>query len=147
MESNAAVTLHFEDLAVQNYLFFFKICVHLLVKNIKLFKKALLMNVKFFLLNILKIKFNSVRLLLCVIWPYIKPHMDKDQMGGRPGCSVEHFIIKMTHFILSSTNGNIDAAVIGVLVDYSKEYTRMKHSDILCNFIALNVPTCAVKIV
>ena len=42
--SNAAVTLHFEDLAVQNY-----------------FKKELLINVKFFFLTILKTTHNSVR--------------------------------------------------------------------------------------
>ena len=36
MESNAAVTLNFEDLVVNNY-FFFQICVHAFVKNLKLF--------------------------------------------------------------------------------------------------------------
>ena len=30
------------------------------------------------------------RLVLNWIWPHIKPHMDPDQMGGIPGCSVEH---------------------------------------------------------
>ena len=42
------------------------------------------------------------RLVLKCIWPYIYPHIDPDQMGGMPGCSVEHYIIKMVHFILSS---------------------------------------------
>ena len=54
MESNAAVTLHFEDLV-------FKRCVHLLGKNLKLIRKALVMNVKFFFLNILKTTHNSVQ--------------------------------------------------------------------------------------
>ena len=81
------------------------------------------------------------------IWPYIHPHLDPDQMGGRPGCSIEHYIVKMVHFILQSMDGDSDAAVLGVPVDYSKAFNRMKHSDIMCNLIALNVPTCAVKFI
>ena len=55
--------------------------MHLLVKNLKLFEKALLMNVKFFFLNILKTKCNSVRerafftlsrTLLCVVFKIFK---------------------------------------------------------------------------
>ena len=68
-------------------------------------------------------------------------------MGGRSGCSIEHYIIKMVQFILNSMNGNPDAAVIAVPVDYSKAFNRMQHSDILINLIALNVPTCAVKLI
>jgi hypothetical protein len=34
------------------------------------------------------------RLVLNWIWPYIKNHINPDQMGGMPGCSVEHYIIK-----------------------------------------------------
>ena len=87
------------------------------------------------------------RLVLNWIWPYIHPHLDPDQMGGRPGCSIEHYIVKMVHFILQSMDGDFDAAVLGVPVDYSKAFNRMKHSDIMCNLIALNVPTCAVKLI
>ena len=47
MESNGAVTLHFEDLAVKNYLFLKKMCAFV-GENIKMFTKALLMDVKFF---------------------------------------------------------------------------------------------------
>ena len=31
------------------------------------------------------------KVVLDWIWPYIEPHIDKDQMGGIPGCSVEHY--------------------------------------------------------
>ena len=81
------------------------------------------------------------------IWPYIQPHLDPDQMGGRPGCSVEHYIIKMVQFILSSIDGNSNQAVNAVPVDYSKAFNRMKHSNILIHLIALNVPKCAVKLI
>ena len=53
-------TLHFEDLAVQNYLFLKDVCIHWWT-NLKLFNKALLMSVKFFFLNILKTTHDRVR--------------------------------------------------------------------------------------
>ena len=75
------------------------------------------------------------------------PHINADQMGGMPGCSVEHYIIKMIHFILGSMDGDNDAAVLAVPVDFSKAFNRMLHSDILCNLDALNVPKCATKLI
>ena len=87
------------------------------------------------------------RLVLNWIWPFLNPHIDPDQMGGMPGCSVEHYIIKMVHFILKSMDGNSDAAVLAVPVDFSKAFNRMLHSDILCNLHALNVPNCAIKLI
>ena len=87
------------------------------------------------------------RLVLNWIWPYLQPHIDPDQLGGMPGCSIEHYIIEMTHFILSSMDGNPDAAVLAVPVDYSKAFNRMLHSDILCNLSALSVPNCATKLI
>ena len=56
MESNAAIWG-----PCGPKLLVFKRYVHLLVKNLKLFERALLMNVKFFFLNILKTTHNSVR--------------------------------------------------------------------------------------
>ena len=87
------------------------------------------------------------RLLLDWIWPYLQPHLDPDQMGGRKGCSVEHYIIKMVHFIQKSMDQDRNAAVLSVPVDFSKAFNRMLHSDILCNLVALNVPNCTVKLI
>ena len=87
------------------------------------------------------------RLVLDSIWPYINPHLDPDQMGGRPGCAIELYIIKMVHFILSKIDGDSDSAVLAVSVDYSKAYNRMLHSDILCSLVDLNVPPCATKLI
>ena len=87
------------------------------------------------------------RLVLKWIWPYLRPHIDHDQMGDVPGSSVNHYIIKMVHFIMSSMDGNPDAAVLSVPVDYQKAFNRMLHSDILCNLAALKVPSCAVKLI
>ena len=71
------------------------------------------------------------RLLLDWIWPHLQPHLDPDQMGGRKGCSVEHYIVKMVHFILESMDKDKNAAVLAVPVDYSKALNRMLHLDIL----------------
>ena len=73
MEINAAVTLHFENLAVQNNLFLKDVHVHLLMKNLKLFTKALLMNVKFFFLNILKSTHDRVQEIVKKKMPYLAP--------------------------------------------------------------------------
>ena len=81
------------------------------------------------------------------IWPYIRHHIDPDQMGGVSGCSVEHYIEKMLHFILTSMDKNPHAAVHAVLVDYSKAFNRMSHSDILCNLSELNIPPCAIQLI
>ena len=44
-------------------------------------------------------------------------------------------------------DGDNDAAVLAVPVDFSKAFNRMLHSDILCNLDALNVPKCATKLI
>ena len=40
------------------------------------------------------------------IWPYIAPHIDLDQLGGLPGCSVEHYLILMLDFIHKNLDMN-----------------------------------------
>ena len=87
------------------------------------------------------------RLVLNWIWPYVQPYLDPDQMGGRPGCSIEHYIVKMVHFILSSMDGDRDAAVIAMPIDYSKAFNRMLHSQILIDLEAVKVPPCAIKLI
>ena len=75
--------------------------------------------------------------------------MDTDQMGGVPGCSVEHYIIKMLNFILGSMDGDSNAAVMGIPVDYSKAYNRMLHTNIITIMSDLEepeIPTCAIRL-
>ena len=85
------------------------------------------------------------KVVLDWIWPFIEPHIDKDQMGGVPGCSVEHYIIKMMDFIMKNLDGDSDAAVLSVAVDYRKAFNRMLHLNILCSLAVLNLPTCAIN--
>ena len=52
-------------------------------------------------------------------------------MGGVPGCSIEHYIVKMLNFILTSMDGKPNIAVLAVPVNFSKAFNRMLHSVIL----------------
>ena len=38
-------------------------------------------------------------LLIQWIWPFISPHLDPDQLGGLPGCSVDHYLVLLLDFI------------------------------------------------
>ena len=89
------------------------------------------------------------RLVLNWIWPYVKPHMDPDQMGGVPGCIIEHYIIKMVHFILGSMDGKPNIAVMAIPIDFSKAFNRMLHSNIITIMSDLKptLPTCAIRLI
>ena len=85
-----------------------------------------------------------------IIWPAIKQHMDPDQMGGVPGCSIDHYIVKIIHFKLGSVGGDSASAVMGIHVDYSKAYNRMLHSNIITIMSDLknpSIPTCAIRLI
>ena len=83
------------------------------------------------------------------IWPYIAPHIDLDQLGGLPGCSVEHYLILMLDFI----HKNLDkshkepTAVLAALIDFSKAFNRIDHNTIVTILAELNIPTCALRLI
>ena len=58
------------------------------------------------------------------IWPYIEPHLDHNQLGGLPGCSVDHYLVLMLDFIYKNIDRSCKepTAVIAVLVDFSKAF-------------------------
>ena len=71
-------------------------------------------------------------------------------MGGVPGCSIEHYTVKMLHSILGSMDGDSGSAVMGIPVDYSKAYNRMLHSNIITTMSDLknpSIPTCAIRLI
>ena len=47
------------------------------------------------------------RLLIKWIWKYLVPHIGLDQLGGLPGCSIVHYIIRMFDFILCKVLGHL----------------------------------------
>ena len=83
------------------------------------------------------------------IWPYISPHIDHDQLGGLPGCSVEHYLVLLLDFV----HRNLDAtstkptAVLAAFVDFSKAFNRIDHNIIVTILAELNIPTCALRLI
>jgi hypothetical protein len=75
------------------------------------------------------------------IWPYIEPHIDTDQLGGLPGCSVNYYLIQMLDFIHKKLdNGQKEpTAVLSGLVDFSKAFNRIDHNVIVTILSDLNV--------
>ena len=51
--------------------------------------------------------------------PYIEHHLDVDQLGGLPGCSVEHYLIQMLNFVHKSLDEKEPIVVLLGLVDFS----------------------------
>ena len=89
------------------------------------------------------------KLLIKWIWKYISPHIKSDQLGGLPGCSIVHYIIRMIDFILRNFDNNAKnpSAVLGVTVDFSKAFNRMSHNKIVNILSDLNIPTCALRLI
>ena len=89
------------------------------------------------------------KLLIKWIWKYIFPHIGLDQLGGLPGCSVVHYIIRMIDFILKNLDNSSKnpSAVIAATVDFSKAFNRMSHNKIVTILSDLNIPTCALKLI
>ena len=83
------------------------------------------------------------------IWPYISPHIDLDQLGGLPGCSVNHYLIQMLDFIYKNLDNckKKPTAVLAGLVDFSKAFNRIDHNVIVTILADLNVPTCALRLI
>ena len=81
--------------------------------------------------------------------PYIYLHIGDNQLGGLPGCSIVHYIIRMTDFILRNLDNSSKgpAAVIATTVDFSKAFNRMSHNKIVTILSDLNIPTCALRLI
>ena len=72
-----------------------------------------------------------------------------DQIGGLPGCSVNHYLVLMLDFIhrkLDASSSNPTAVLAG-LVDFNKAFNRMDHNIIITILSDLTVPTCALKLI
>ena len=89
------------------------------------------------------------KLLIKWIWKYISPHIGLDQLGGLPGCSVTHYIIRMMDFILRNLDDSSKnpGAVLAVTIDFSKAFNRMSHNIIITILAELNIPTCALRLI
>ena len=88
-------------------------------------------------------------LLIKWIWKYLSPHIGSDQLGGLPGCSIVHYIIRMIDFIHRNLDNSsrTPAAVVAATVDFSKAFNRMSHNIIVTILSDLNIPTCALRLI
>ena len=82
-------------------------------------------------------------------WPYILPHLSEDQMGGIPGSSVVHYLVRMLHWILQKldNSANEPSAVLATLIDFSKGFNRMSPVILVTLLADLNIPTCALRLI
>ena len=69
-----------------------------------------------------------------------------DQLGGLPGCSVEHYLILLLDFIHKKLDSPAKdpTAVLACYVDFSKAFNRIDHNVIVTILGNLNIPTCAL---
>ena len=83
------------------------------------------------------------------IWPFIAHHIDMDQLGGLPGCSVEHYLVHMLDFINKQLDNNHcqPTAVLAAFVDFSKAFNRIDHNTLVTILSDLNIPTCALRLI
>ena len=70
-------------------------------------------------------------------------------MGGIPGSSVVHYLIRMIHWILQKldNSANEPTAVLATLIDFSKGFNRMSPVILITLLSDLNIPTCALKLI
>ena len=59
-------------------------------------------------------------------------NIDLDQLGGLPGCSVNHYLIQMLDFIYSNLDNHQEpTSVLAAFVDFSKAFNRIDHNVII----------------
>ena len=78
---------------------------------------------------------------------YAGPYLDPGQYGGLKGFSVNHYLIKLLHFIQSELDQRIPHAVICTLVDLSKAFNRVDHNLIMQDLYDMKCPSWLLKIV
>ena len=74
------------------------------------------------------------------LWPYIEPHLDPGQWGGRKHRSTTHYMIKLCDFIHVNLDKSTPHAVAAGLIDLSRAYNRISHQQVMEDFHAMHVP-------
>ena len=82
------------------------------------------------------------------LWPYIKAKLDPGQCGGQQGESITYYLILLFHFILGNTDRSDrkPKAVITTLIDFSKGFTRIRHSKVLTRLADWGVPGWILRV-
>ena len=78
---------------------------------------------------------------------YIRPYLDPDQYGGLKGNSINHYMIKLLHFIHSELDQKQPHSVLSVLVDLSKAFNRVDHNLVIEDLFDMKCPSWLLKII
>ena len=78
---------------------------------------------------------------------HIEPYLDSGQCGGLKGLSINHYLLKLLHFVHSEIDQNQPHAVISVLLDLSKAFNRVDHNLIIQDLFDMKCPSWLLKII
>ena len=76
----------------------------------------------------------------------IKPHLDHNQCGLK-GSSINHYLIKLLHFVHSSLDSRKPHSVIATFLDLSKAYNRVDHSLVIEDLYDMKTPAWLLRII
>ena len=77
---------------------------------------------------------------------HIKPYLDPNQCGLK-GSSINHYLIKLLHFVHKTLDMRKPQAVLAACVDLSKAYNRVDHSLVICDLYDMKTPSWLLRII
>ena len=76
----------------------------------------------------------------------IKPYLDPSQCGLK-GSSINHYLIKLLHFIQQTLDQRKPSAVLVASVDLSKGFNRVDHSLVIQDLYDMHTPSWLLRII
>ena len=86
------------------------------------------------------------KIVLHWLMVYVKPFLDPDQMGGKKGHSITHYLIEVSNFILYNQDLKNPHAIMAIFVDFAQGFNRVLHSKIIEILEKMRVPGWLLKI-
>ena len=74
------------------------------------------------------------------LWPYIEPHLDPNQWGGRKKRSATHYMIKLFDFIHYYLDKSTPHAVAAGQIDLEKAYNSASHQLVIEDLFSMKAP-------
>ena len=84
--------------------------------------------------------------LACWLLGYIKPHLDPNQCGVK-GSSINHYLIKLLHFIHTTLDHKTPHVVLAACFDLSKAFNRVDHSLVIQDLYDMKTPSWLLNII
>ena len=77
---------------------------------------------------------------------YIKPYIDPNQCGLK-GSSINHYLIKLLHFVHATLDQKTPHAVLTACFDLSKAFNRVDHILVIQDLFDMHTPSWLLKII